>query len=89
MIARVALPGDVVIRQIGPSCAICYRMFSDVNSFSVEAVAFDPNARIIEGVNGETGPIMTVKDFFTLLGQSEQLAALPRITEEEFYNLNA
>ena len=68
-----------------PSALVVDEQFGNVFWYQVSCVAIDFNETISFG-----GVIITVKDMFHSSGYTDdKLALIPRITKEQFYNLEA
>lgn len=73
--------------MVGPTFAIKATSPSGITMTEI-AFGVDLNARVNEERSPET--LSTIKEYVLSNGVTEEeIAALPRITEEEFYNLNA
>lgn len=68
-------------------CAVLYTSFSATEIQSLDYIAVEININGIYSGN-QSGGIMTFKDALLEMGVPQaELDAIPRITEEEFYNL--
>lgn len=84
---RASIDGGTPFILVGPSYGVRASLPSSITTTEI-AFGVDLNARMSEEGSPET--LFTIKEYVLSKGVTEEdIAALPRITEEEFYNLNA
>lgn len=81
-----AITQNGVVLAIAPSIASLSTMLTDITAISIKALAVDFSATYAEYfISAGQGGSFTVKDFLLRFGfTEEELAAIPRITKEEF-----